>query len=427
MGFVSRLFLNRFTRAAWRLINEVIWAYNRDDAGVLAAGLAFYAVISIAPTAILLVALAGAMVSADRARDQLVEWMRSYVPTDTANHIEPIIRTTALPTFDSWTALLTTGVLVFGATRVLAQIQVILNRTLGVRQRTLPVWQTVWIFIRKRLVAFVMLIVVALLMLASLVFNSAVRVASRHVDIDAIEWLPVGGTIDFGVSTLVIGLLMTLVYRWLPDARIAWRDALVGAMVTSALFNLGKAGLERYLADETTASLFGAAGSVIVLLLWLYYSAMMFLVGAEFTDAWARLYGQGITPDAHAVAIPGHTSDEHDAMSASDLPILDELRWSDSPVPPWTGATPVDIIRLRSERDRRRRALGDREAPQSVRDARRLARTVLLLEEQGRRMRDDTLDSEAVAPDGPASPGEDTPRHTPSRSPLVPGSPAKGA
>jgi membrane protein len=390
--------VQRVARGAWKLVNEIVWAYNRDDAGVLAAGLAFYAVISIAPTAILLVALAGAMISQEEAQDQLIQWMMLYVPSDTAQQLEGIIRGAGLPTFDSWTAILTTGVLIFGATRVLSQVQVILNRTLGVRQRTLPILPTIWIFIRKRLVAFSMLGVIAILMFATLVFNSALGVASRYVDVDVLDRIPLGGGVNFTISTVIVGLLMTLVYRWLPDARIAWRDALLGAMVTSLLFNLGRAGLERYLADETTASAFGAAGSVIVLLLWLYYSATMFLIGAAFTDAWARLFGKGVVPDPHAVAVPGHTSDEHDAMSANELPRLDELRWSDSPRPLWSGAHPVDVLTLLDDRARRRR-VPTGPPPEGVSMALALARTTLERELHARRTSDnDPADANAAPP-----------------------------
>lgn len=321
--WVVWLYRTRPVQAVVTVVQEIIWRYGRDDAGVLAAGLAFYAVISIAPLALFLVVLVGALISRETAQASLVELLREYVADETAAQVEAVLVNTQAPTFDSFTAFAAAGILAFGATRIFAQLHVILNRTFGVRTRALTVWEDIVLFLRKRLVAGGMVALLAALMLVSLLFNAAVGAAQQFLPGEIMARVPVQGTLNFVVATLVGGLMMALVYRVMPDAKLAWRDVLVGGLFTSVLFNLGQRTIEWYLAKETLGSSYGAAGSLVMLLLWLYYSSMIFLIGAEFTDTWARLYGKGVEPEWHAVAIPGHDRLEHERLTTRVMQLVD--------------------------------------------------------------------------------------------------------
>jgi len=304
LGAMRRLLSWKPFQIVATMVADIIHRFNRDDASVLAAGLAFYALISIAPLGIIVVVVGGAFISREEAQEQLAYVIEDTVSPEAAEQIISIIVNTRPPTLDSWAAILTIGVLLFGSMRIFAQLQIILNRTWGVTERRMSFGQTIMIFIKKRLLAFSMVGLLAAALLTSLVVNTAMQ-AGRVLFADQFGAVALIYGPTLTLISLVIGAIMIAVlFKVLPDAWISWRDALVGGLFTSTLFNIGKYGIERYLAVESADSGFGPAGSLLIVLLWLYYSSIIFLIGAEFTESYARRHGQGIWPQSHAISVP---------------------------------------------------------------------------------------------------------------------------
>lgn len=333
-------------------VQDVLWAHTRDNATLLAAGLAFYSFISLAPSALFTAVLLSSFVEREVAQQELLRWADTWLSAEAAAQVGAAVEGLAAPRLDSWAAWLALGLLIFGATRVLAMVQVILNLTFGVRAGRMSVGRAIWFTIRKRLLALALMSLVSVSMLVSLLLNAGVQAASRFASVELLVLMPSSWMSSILVPMALGASMLTLVIRVLPDAEVSWRDAAVGALVTSVFFNLGKVVIERHLASEAATSAFGAAASLLAVLLWLYYSAWIFIVGMAFTDAWARRVGYGIRPRRYHAATPGHdrTSIPPTRLPPVTFPVASD-RASDSvschvssPTPParMDDATPAD-------------------------------------------------------------------------------------
>jgi membrane protein len=272
----------------WQVLKETVSEWQEDQASQLAAALAYYTVVSIAPLLVLVVVLVGLIYGRETAQAELMAQVSSAVGEEGAQFLRIALENAAQPTLASVAGILSFLVLLWGSTNVFSQLQNSLNAIWGVKHQSSGFWGT----LKDRFLAFLMVLGVALLLLVSLVI-SAVLSALANADqawLPGLSWL--WQLLNFALSFGIITLLFAAIYKVLPDAQIAWRDTLLGAAVTALLFVIGQFLLSFYLGNAGSA--YGAVGSLVVFLLWLYYSAQIFFFGAEFTQVYARHYGAGI-------------------------------------------------------------------------------------------------------------------------------------
>lgn len=281
------------------IVMETVREFLDDDAERLAASLAYYAIFSIAPLLVIVIGVAGFFFGNETAQAEIVEQVRALVGNSGAEFVAGILKQAWQPGRSFMATVMGGATLVLGATGAFAQLQGALNRVWGIK----PSKGGLKHFVRKRLVSFSLVLTIGFLLMISLVLSAALAATGKYLR-DAVPayYLLINilnVTIAFGVSTF----LFAAIYRILPDAEVRWRDTLAGAAATSLLFSLGKTLIGLYLGKMAATSAYGAAGSFVVVLLWVYYSTQILFFGAEFTQVWAQRFGPGIIPKPHAERI----------------------------------------------------------------------------------------------------------------------------
>jgi membrane protein len=266
---------------------------------MLSAAIAFYTILSLSPLLVIVIAIAGRVFGPDAVRGQIVEEFGSLIGHGPAVQIETMIAQASQPQSNLVASILGIATLLFGAMGVFGQLKDALDTVWG----TSPVKRRgLWRFVRSYVLSLAMVLAVSFILLVSLVVSAGLSAfaewAGGLVPTATMAWIRL---LDFGVSLLVITMLFATIYRILPDVRISWRDVWIGAAATSLLFNLGKSLIGLYLGTASVGSVFGAAGSVVIILVWVYYSASVFLLGAEFTEIFARRWGSRSGHDASSV------------------------------------------------------------------------------------------------------------------------------
>ncbi len=282
----------------WQVLKTTYKEWTADEASLLAAALSYYTAISLAPLLVLVVVIVGLFLSQDAARDQVLEQLRGAMGTEGAQFLEIILENADQPQVASLAGILSLLTLLWGSTNVFSQLQNSLNKIWNVEPRP---GRSIWATLKERLLSFTMVLGVAFLLLVSFVLSAVLSALGSLGQgwLPGIDW--VWQLVNFAVSLGVITLLFAAIYKVLPDADVEWRQVWVGAATTALLFTVGKTLLGWYLANAGSA--YGAAGSLIVFLLWVYYSAQILFFGAEFTQVYARNQGQAIQPDEGAQRI----------------------------------------------------------------------------------------------------------------------------
>lgn len=277
-------------RSAWSLFGATIAAWRDDHARSMGAALAFYTMFSIAPLLLIVISFAGAVFGQEAAEGEIFRQLRGLMGDPGANAVQAMVKSvTARPAESSIGAVLGIGLLLVGATSVFGELQDALDRIWRAPERRDGAgW---WGLIRSRLLSFGIVLGVGFLLVVSLISSAALSAFG-------LWWAPLFGrweallqavnfVIGFGMTTL----LFAMIYKILPRMQIRWRDVWVGAAATALLFTIGKALIGLYIGRSSVTSAFGAAGSLVVVLLWVYYSAQVFLLGAEFTWVYAHHLG----------------------------------------------------------------------------------------------------------------------------------------
>lgn len=264
-----------------------------DDVPSLAAAIAYYTVFSLPPLLVVIVAVAGAVFGADAVQKAITGQIGSMMGPEGATEIEGMIASSSDMGRGIGSKLAGLAALLFGATGAFGQLQKAMNRAWEVED-TAP--GGILATVMKRVVSFGMILTIAFLLLVSLALSAVIAALG-----DAAASVIPGGLgeialhlLNVVVSVGVITVLFAAMFKWLPDADVAWRDVWVGAFATAILFTIGKTLIGLYLGKADPGSAFGAAGSLALILIWIYYSALILLVGVEFTQAWAELKGEGI-------------------------------------------------------------------------------------------------------------------------------------
>jgi membrane protein len=282
------------------LLKETFASWSEDKAPRLAAALAYYTLFSIAPLVIIAIAVAGLAFGDEAARGQLDDQIRNTVGPKAAEAIQDMVRNASRPSHGILASVIGVLTLLFGAAGVFGQLKDALNTIWEVAPAP---GRSFWGMVKDRFLSFAMVLVIGFLLMVSLVVSAALSGVSKYMAgmLPTVSWL--GPVLDFVISLAVFTGLLALIYRVLPDAKIAWRDVRIGAFMTALLFAIGKILIGLYLGRSTVASAYGAAGSLVVLLLWVYYSAQILFFGAEFTQVYATRYGSRIVPADDAVPV----------------------------------------------------------------------------------------------------------------------------
>jgi membrane protein len=282
----------------WGLVKATLSEWSEDEVPRLGAALAYYAVFSLAPLLVIVIAIVGFFYRGDSAA-QIEQQIATHLGAQVAGMLAQAIDSTN--DLGSGIAATAIGlvVLVLGATGVFVELRAAMNKIFEIQ----PVPSTgIWGFVRDRAKAFAMVLTIAFLLLVSMILSAALSTVMTHFS----YLLPAGGHIwnvlELALSFGVITLLFALMFRYVPDDRLPWRDVWLGAAVTSALFVIGKFLIGLYIANGAVGSTFGAAGALVVLLAWVYYSAQIVFLGAEFTQTYISQYGSHFPPDRRRTA-----------------------------------------------------------------------------------------------------------------------------
>lgn len=291
-------------RKIWRLLKETVSEWQFNQVSLLASSLAYYTVFSLAPLAIVAIMIVGAIFGEAAAKGEIVARIQDVVGQEGAQVIETAIANLREDTAGgAFRLIITLGVLLFGASGVFAQIQNALDKIWEVKPEP---GRNIMHFLRKRLLSFAMVLVIAFLLLVSMVVNTVlgvlVNVLSDFLPGFSFLWQFISFLVSFGMITL----LFAAIYTILPDAQVEWRDAFVGAIITAILFMLGQFLFGLFLSRTQLGSAYGVAGSFIIIITWIYYAAHILFLGAEFTKVYARRHGSPIVPEDHAVSVSSH-------------------------------------------------------------------------------------------------------------------------
>lgn len=281
---------------------ETFSEWNEDKAPRLAAALSYYTVFSLAPLLVIVIAIAGIFLgqSDDQAQSQVIGQIATVVGQDAADAIGDLLQSANRPQLGSLAGILGLAALLFGAAGLFGQLQDALNTIWEVAPKP---DRGIWGIIRDRFFSFTMVLGTGFLLLVSLIITTALSATLSFVAGDSFEQTVLGWIVNFVISALVTWLLFALIFKIIPDVEIAWRDVALGAGITTILFVIGRILLSLYLANSATTSAYGAAGSLVLLLIWVYYSAQILFMGAEFTQVYARRYGSRIRPSQNAVPL----------------------------------------------------------------------------------------------------------------------------
>jgi membrane protein len=285
----------------WILLKNTTIEWWNDNAFRLSASLAFYTIFSLAPILLIAVGAASLFFTRETAVNQVVAEMQRLVGERGAGAIRQVLESSAGLGKGAWAITVGVVTLFLGASVVFGELQSALNQIWGVKAEVRR--GLILDYVLDRLRSFSIALVVGFLLLVSLVLSAALTALQDYLTnrMPALPWLWQMGNIV--ISFFVVALLFAMIYKYLPDVKLEWRHVWIGAFVTSVLFNGGKYLISIYLGHAAIGSAFGAAGSFAVLLVWIYYSALISFFGAEFTEVYARRHGRQIEPEEHAVSV----------------------------------------------------------------------------------------------------------------------------
>jgi membrane protein len=285
-------------KRVWKLVNKGVGDFLDDDPFEKAAAVSYYTLLALAPLLLIVLAIAGMIFGREAVAGQLVTEMRGLVGDKGAEAIELVIQNASAPGSSRVSLALGVLMLMIGASGVFLQLQAALNRIWDVAAA--PKRSALWAFVRHRLVSMAMVLGLGFLLLVSLVISTALSAINAHYS-TLLPWPIVWRALNEVGSLTVLTLVIAMIFKFLPDVRLAWRDVWLGALVTALLFTLGKNAIGAYLGRASIGSSYGAAGSLVVLVVWVYYAAMIFFVGAEITQVYGHWRERRIRPNEHAV------------------------------------------------------------------------------------------------------------------------------
>lgn len=283
----------------WAILKSSFTGFTEHKVTKISGSLAYYTVFSMAPLLVVVISLCGVFLGREAAEGQVYQQLSGFLGRETAAQLQEIIRNASLEGKSSVALVVGLVTLLIGATTVFADIQDSINMIWGLKPKPKRGWLKM---LQNRFLSFSVIVSLGFLLLVSLAITTVIdgfseRLQARFEDISVIIFYILNQLLTFIVITLIFGVI----FKVLPDAIIKWRDIIVGAAVTAILFMIGKFAISFYIGQSDVGSTYGGAGSLVILLLWTYYSSIILYFGAEFTKAYAVEYGSEIKPNHYAV------------------------------------------------------------------------------------------------------------------------------
>jgi membrane protein len=280
-------------RPAWDFLAETYDEWSKDNAMTLGAALAFYTTFSLAPLLIIIIAIFGMFIGEQAIQAEILRRVHELIGPQGAAAVKMMIQDAYRPG-SGWAAtIIGVAVILFGSTSAFVMLKQALNIMWGAKPHPAS---SVWFVVKERLMSFLMIMLIGLLLILSFTFSIVLSFLTGFFQ----HLLPVPPSLiqlaDFFVSFLLVTLLFALIYKVLPDVDIAWKDVWIGSMVTAVLFSLGKFLFGMYLGRSSITSAYGAASSLAIILMWVYYSTQVFFIGVELTQVYANRYGSRVKP-----------------------------------------------------------------------------------------------------------------------------------
>jgi membrane protein len=262
--------------------------------------IAYYAIFSIPGLLVLIIAIAGYFFGQDVVNQNLIAQIAETIGSDTAMEIQWVLSKSTAEKSTTWGSIVGITILLVGATGVFVELQKTLNLIWNVKVKP---QNGIWLIIKSRLFSFGLILAIAFLLTISLVISTALVAISNYIQFESSKLvMTIYGILNFIISLIVISALFAMIFKILPDAKIRWKHVWLGSLVTGILFTIGKMSLAYYFGKAEPASVYGAAGSIILILLWVSYSSMILFFGAEFTAAYAKMFSGIIAPTEIAKA-----------------------------------------------------------------------------------------------------------------------------
>lgn len=286
-------------KTVWKILKETASEFSEDNVLRLSAALAYYSIFSIGPLLVIMVGVAGLVLGEASVQSQVKEQLQGFLGPQSTGVVESMMQHQT-KSGGLWTTILGVATLLLGASGVFGQLQDALNTIWEVKSKP---GVGFWGFLRHRFLSFGMVLVIGFLLLISMVITTVM--SGMMGRLGSILPIPEAAAhaLNLVVSFLVISLLFALMFKGLPDVKVPWRDVWVGAFFTSFLFTIGKFLLGLYLGRASTTSSYGAAGAVVLILLWVYYASIIIFLGAEFTQVYAKTLGHTVVPTEYAVPV----------------------------------------------------------------------------------------------------------------------------
>ncbi len=304
----------------WSILKESFKDFDENKALRMSAALAYYTVFAIAPMLIVIISLCDIFYGRAAIEGSIFLHIQGFVGMDAALQIEGIIKNAAISKDISWASIVGIVALVLAATGVFTEIQDSINFIWRIKAKPKKGWLKL---IFNRLLSFSMLISLGFILLVSLVINSILDLLGQQL----LKFLPdIEIYLAYGINLLftfiTISFLFAIIFKILPDARIEWRDVIIGSITTAILFMIGKFAIGFYLGKTHISSTYGAAGSIVIILLWVYYSSVILFFGATFTKVYAKRTGRNIYPNDYAVWIQEIELENKASLQMQEKPVL---------------------------------------------------------------------------------------------------------
>jgi len=286
-------------KGIWTVLKNSFSGFSNDNVTKLSASLAYYTMFSMGPLLVMIIALCGIFLGRDAIEGKVYNQLQTFLGHDTALQLQQIIKNAFISGKGNIAVIIGGVSLILGATSVFGEMQDSINRIWGLKPKPKRGWLK---YLQNRFLSFSIIISLGFLLLVSLAIATLIEGFSNKLK----TTFPDVTVVVFYIINLVITLVITsvifgVIFKVLPDAKIKWKDVIAGSITTAILFMIGKFGISFYIGRSNVGSTYGAAGSLVILLLWIYYSSIILYFGAEFTKAYAMEYGTAIMPSDYAV------------------------------------------------------------------------------------------------------------------------------
>lgn len=299
--------MRRRVRTFWDLLIEAGIQFSEEHVTKLSASLAYFTIFSIGPLLLVIITILGFIYRRATVTTQVFEQVSSVIGTSATNELQHILNSMSMQNNTTLIGIIGALVFVFGATGIFSEIQSSINFIWSIKAKPKRGWLK---YLKDRLISLLLVIGMGALMLVTIIANIIIDLISGRLE----PYMGNANTLlikasNFGLLLVIVVLVFFVIFKVLPDARIHWKDALVGAIFTGILFLIGKFLISYYLGKSKNLNIYGAATSIILVLSWVYYSAMILYYGAEFTEVYAKKHGRGIRPNRSAVHVVKHETD----------------------------------------------------------------------------------------------------------------------